>query len=206
MRRERLGELIANSVSHGLGVAFGVFALVILVLRADSPEAIAGVLVFSIALILLYGSSTLFHTFPQSMQRVFSVFQRFDHCAIYILIAGTYTPFVLLMAPTTRGYLLLGILWGIAILGIIFKAIWIRKFKVFHLFMYLAMGWSVVTIWPDIQGGISSSVMMFLVLGGFSYTIGIVFYISRFSYAHFVWHIFVLGGSVFHFISIYNLV
>jgi hemolysin III len=205
MKKERLGELIANAVSHGVGIVFGITALIILLQRADQPIMISAVLLFSLSLILLYTASTLFHAFPNSMRRVFNVFQRLDHSGIYLLIAGTYTPLILLLVPNTKGYILLGSLWTIAIIGVVFKSIWIHKFKGIHLLMYLLMGWSVIFIWPDIANTISPIALRFLWIGGLSYTVGVLFYIQRFTYAHFIWHLFVLSGSLFHFMSIYTL-
>jgi hemolysin III len=205
MKKERLGELIANAISHGVGIIFGITALIILLQRADQPIMMSAVLLFSLSLILLYTASTLFHAFPNSMKRVFNVFQRLDHAGIYILIAGTYTPLIMLLVPNTKGYILLGILWTIAITGVVFKSIWIHKFKGIHLLMYLFMGWSVIFIWPDISNAISPNALRFLWIGGLSYTVGVLFYIQRFTYAHFIWHLFVLSGSLFHFMSIYTL-
>ena len=205
MKKERLGELIANAVSHGVGIVFGVTALIVLLQRADQPIMISAVLLFSLSLILLYTASTLFHAFPNSMKRVFNVFQRLDHAGIYILIAGTYTPLILLLVPSLKGYILLGVLWTIAITGVVFKSIWIHKFKTVHLLMYLLMGWSVVFVWSDMSQAISPNALRFLWIGGLSYTVGVIFYIQRFTYAHFIWHLFVLSGSLFHFMSIYTL-
>ncbi|MFW5838431.1 MAG: PAQR family membrane homeostasis protein TrhA [Bacillota bacterium] len=205
MKKERLGELIANAISHGVGIVFGVTAFIILLQRADQPIMISAVLLFSLSLILLYTASTLFHAFPNSMKRVFNVFQRLDHAGIYILIAGTYTPLILLLVPNLKGYILLGVLWTIAITGVVFKSIWIHKFKTVHLLMYLFMGWSVVFVWPDMSQAISPNALRFLWIGGLSYTVGVIFYIQRFTYAHFIWHLFVLSGSLFHFMSIYTL-
>lgn len=205
MKKEGLGELIANAISHGVGIVFGIAALIILLQRADQPIMISAVLLFSLSLIILYTASTLFHAFPNSMKRVFNVFQRLDHAGIYILIAGTYTPLILLLVPNIKGYILLGILWSIAITGVVFKSIWIHKYKNIHLLMYLFMGWSVVFIWPDISSSISPTALRFLWIGGLSYTVGVIFYIQRFTYAHFIWHLFVLSGSLFHFMSIYTL-
>lgn len=204
MKKTSLGELIANAVSHGVGVLFAVTMMVLLLVRASGTREILSVLAFAIAMIVLYLSSTLFHSFPEKMRRVHTVFQRFDHSAIFILITGTYTPFMVLLANNTKGYILLAVLWGITIIGIVFKSIWISKFQLVHLTLYVLMGWSVMLIWNDIYP-LPGNTMWFLLCGGISYTAGVVFYVSRFKYAHFVWHLFVLGGSVLHFIAVWGI-
>ena len=202
MKKTSLGELIANAVSHGVGVLLAISGLVILLVNANSGLEVLSSLVFGISMILLYTSSTLFHSFPEKMKRVFAVFQRLDHSSIFLLISGTYTPFLILVVNNTRGYVLLGILWVITIIGIVFKSIWIDKFKIIHLIIYLLMGWSVVFVFRDFMANIVH--FDFVLIGGLSYTIGVAFYIARFKYAHFIWHIFVLLGSFMHFLAIIN--
>jgi len=202
MKKTTLGELIANAISHGVGVLFAIIFLVLLITKADSTPEVLSSLVFGIAMIILYLSSTLFHSFPEEMKRVYNVFQRLDHSSIFLLITGTYTPFLVLAADNTKGYILLGILWLITVVGIIFKSIWIERYKYVHLALYLIMGWSIVFVWNDINANLGDS-FLFLLLGGISYTLGVVFYVSKFKYAHFVWHIFVLGGSILHFFAIW---
>jgi hemolysin III len=204
MKKTSLGELIANAVSHGVGVLFAITMMVLLLIKASGAEEVFSVLAFSVAMIVLYLSSTLFHSFPEKMKRVYTVFQRFDHSAIFILITGTYTPFMVLLAGNTKGYILLSVLWGITVIGIVFKSIWISKFQLVHLTLYVLMGWSVMLIWKDIYP-LPGNTMWFLLLGGISYTAGIGFYVSRFKYAHFVWHLFVLGGSILHFFAVWEI-
>ncbi len=205
MKKETLGELIANAVSHGLGIALAISATALLVVRATDTLDVVSVVIFGIALLILYTASTLYHAFPGSMKRVVNVFQRLDHSAIYVLIAGTYTPFVVLLTPNGSGYALLGVLWATALLGVVLKSIWIRRFKWVHVAIYVLMGWSVVFIWPDVHAEISSVTLRWLVLGGVAYTMGVGFYASRFPYAHLVWHIFVFAGSLMHVIAIYTI-
>lgn len=204
MKKTSLGELIANAVSHGVGVLLAVTMMVLLLVRASGTREILSVLAFGIAMIVLYLSSTLFHSFPANMKRVYSVFQRFDHSAIFILITGTYTPFMVLLANNTKGYVLLGTLWGITILGIVFKSIWISRYQMLHLALYVLMGWSIIFVWRDMYPLMGDS-LWFLLAGGISYTAGVGFYISRFKYAHFVWHLFVLGGSIMHFFAVWGI-
>ncbi len=205
MRKENLGELIANAVSHGLGVGLSVFALVMLIMRAEGASEKAIIAVFPVSLILLYSMSTLYHAFPKKLRRTKSIFRRLDHSAIYLLIAGTYTPFVWFLVPTARGYSLLVALWTIAVAGIVFTTLWVNRFMILHVVMYLLMGWSVVFLWSDVYAAISPEAFAFLVAGGISYTAGIAFYAVRLRFFHFIWHIFVLGGSLLHVISVYHL-
>ncbi len=205
MERSKIGEWIANAVSHGIGFLLSITALIFLLLNAQELQVRLAVLVFGISLMLLYLASTLYHALPHSSPKIVAVFKRLDHSAIYLLIAGTYTPFIILTVSNSSGYWLLIALWSIAVIGITLKSIWINKFHVLHLVMYVLMGWSVMTIWPEVRTIIPNNAMFFLLMGGISYTAGVLFYINKFRYAHFVWHLFVLGGSVFHFISVYFL-
>ena len=197
-----LGELIANAISHGVGVLLSITALILLLVKADTTLEVISGLIFGISLIVLYLSSTLFHSFPEKLKTVYTVFQRFDHSSIFILIAGTYTPFLLLLVNNTQGYIMLALLWSFTLIGIIMKSIWISKFQLIHLAIYLIMGWSVLAVFNEVYTGLNEY-FYFLLFGGISYTIGVAFYLARFKYSHFVWHIFVLGGSVFHFLCIY---
>jgi hemolysin III len=201
---ERLGELIANTVSHGVGVLLGIAALVLMIVKADELVHVLSVIPFGITLILLYLSSTLYHAFPMKMTRVRAVFKRFDHASIFLLIAGTYTPFMIILADSTRGYILLSTLWSVTIIGVVMKSIWVRKYQLVHLILYLIMGWSIVFVWPEISPHLDG-ILIWLILGGASYTAGVIFYISRFRYSHFIWHLFVLGGSIFHFFAVLAL-
>ncbi len=205
MRDEKTSELIANAVSHGLGFFLATFALVFLLVNAEGAGELFGILVFGISLILLYLNSTLYHSFPMKLGKVRRIFRRFDHAAIYLLIAGTYTPFVWILVPNTKGYALLVGLWLIAIVGIVAKVLWIERFRIMHVVMFLAMGWSVMLIWEDVYAVITAESLVFLLAGGVSYTLGVAFYATRFAFSHFVWHLFVLGGSLLHFFSIYHI-
>lgn len=201
MRKTTLGELIANAVSHGVGFMLAIAGLVILLVISDTTIEIFSSLIYGLSLMILYLSSTLLHSFPEKMKRVFTVFQRLDHSSIFLLISGTYTPFLLVLMGTKEAYYLLAFLWLLTVLGIVLKSIWIDKFKYFHLGIYLLMGWSILLIMDQAQPLIGNAIL-FLVAGGLCYTLGVVFYISKFKYQHFIWHLFVLAGSVFHFVSV----
>jgi len=203
MKKTSLGELIANSVSHGVGFLLSIAGLVLLLVRAEGLAEVLSSLVFGISLIMLYLSSTLFHAFPEKMKRVFKVLSKERYSSIFLLISGTYTPFLVLVVGNLKGYILLGFLWVITIIGIVFKSIWINKFKWIHLGIYVLMGWSVLFVYNDFIQNIPD--FLFVLLGGISYTVGVAFYVARFKYAHFVWHIFVLMGSFFHFLAVMQI-
>ncbi|MDC7243608.1 MAG: hemolysin III family protein [Sphaerochaetaceae bacterium] len=203
MKKTSLGEMIANAISHGIGFLLAVTGLILLLIKADTTQEILSSLVFGLSMMILYISSTLFHSFPEKMKRTYTVFQRLDHSSIFLLISGTYTPFLVLVVNNTKGYILLAVLWVLTILGIVFKSIWIDKFKMIHLAIYLIMGWSVMLVKGDFFSNLDN--YTYVLLGGISYTVGVAFYVSRFKYSHFVWHIFVLGGTFFHFLAIYNI-
>jgi len=203
LKKTSLGELIANAISHGIGLLLAIAGFILLLIKSEGFAEVISSLVFGISLILLYTTSTLFHSFPEKMKRVFTVFQRLDHSSIFLLISGTYTPFLILIINNTRGYILLTFLWMITIIGIVFKSIWISKFKYVHLAIYLLMGWSLVFVFNDFIQNIGN--YWFVLVGGLSYTLGIVFYIAKFKYSHFIWHLFVLSGSFFHWLAIWNI-
>lgn len=201
MKKTSLGELIANAVSHGVGALLAISGLVILIVISDTGVELFAGIVYGLSLVILYMSSTLLHSFPEKMKRVFTVFQRLDHASIFLLISGTYTPFLLVLIGTREAHILLVFLWFLTILGIVFKAIWISRFKGLHLIIYLLMGWSIVFLY-DQAFDLIGSALIYLILGGLSYTLGVRFYISKFKYQHFIWHLFVLAGSIFHFVSV----
>lgn len=201
MRKTSLGELIANAVSHGVGFILAIAGLVILLVISDTNKEVIASLIYGLSLMILYLSSTLLHSFPEKMKRVFTVFQRLDHSSIFLLISGTYTPFLIVLIGTKEAYYLFGFLWLLTILGIVFKSIWIDKFQFFHLFIYLMMGWSILLI-MDQAAPLIGDALLFVVVGGLCYTLGVGFYVSKFKYQHFIWHLFVLAGSVFHFVSV----
>ncbi|MBI9009892.1 MAG: hemolysin III family protein [Tenericutes bacterium] len=204
MKKTSVGEMIANAISHGVGLLLAINALVLLLLKANTTAEVLSSIIFGLSMIMLYASSTLFHSFPEKMKKTYTVFQRLDHSSIFLLIAGTYTPFLILVVNNTKGYILLGFIWAMTITGIVFKSIWIKKFKFFHLAMYLLMGWSVLIVKDDFFLNIDN--YLFVLIGGLSYTIGVIFYVAKFKYSHFVWHIFVLAGTFFHFLAVYSVI
>jgi len=204
VRAYSLGEEIANSVIHGLGIGLSVAALVVLVAFAvleHDPYKLASAIVFGVALVLEYTASTLYHSFPQP--RVKHLFKIFDHCGIYLLIAGTYTPFCLVTLRAANGWLLFGVIWGLAIVGIAVEAFWAYRPRWLSAAVYLGMGWMVVLSMKPLVANLEPGGIWLLVAGGLAYTVGTVFYVmKRVKYMHAVWHVFVLAGSVCHFLAV----
>lgn len=197
-------EELANAVIHGIGVILSVVGLIVLLQKAlqlGSIKLLLAYTIFGTSMLLLYVCSTLVHSFPEGKLK--DLFEILDHAAIYIFIAGTYTPILLLIIQGKRGWLLLWLLWGIAILGVIFKVFFVKKFLFTSTMIYVFMGWMVVFVWQPLVENYSSIGLQFLIIGGVLYTIGTIFYMWRsFPYHHAVWHLFVLAGSIFHFFSI----
>ncbi len=203
----KTGEIIANSITHGLGFGLSIAGLVVLIVRAMSQGSgwhLAGFLVFGISLVLLYLSSTLYHSFARFSVKAF--FQRLDHSAIYFLIAGTYTPFLFTTLRNGWGWSVFGIIWGLALVGLILKLGFKTRFEKPSVWLYLAMGWAgVIVFWQGLDQMTTASVV-FLILGGAAYSLGVIFYRWRkLPFSHAIWHLFVLAGSVFHYISVINL-
>ncbi|MFP4478815.1 MAG: PAQR family membrane homeostasis protein TrhA [Candidatus Izemoplasmatales bacterium] len=205
MKSSSLGELIADAVTHGIAVLASMIGLILIIMKADTLVGYVSGSIYGFCLIFLYLSSTLFHSFPDTFKRTKAVFQRFDHSGIFLLIVGTYTPIILATLPIKFALIYLIIMWSLTFTGIVFKAIWIKKFHYIHLAIYLLMGWSVVFVWQYVYPLIQAQLWP-LVLGGLAYTFGVVFYLARFKYHHFIWHLFVMTGSFLHFIVIYNII
>lgn len=204
VRAYSLGEEIANSVIHGLGIGLGVAALVILVAYAalaGDGYKMASAIVFGVALVLEYTASTLYHSFPQP--RVKHIFKILDHAGIYVLIAGSYTPFCLVTLRGPVGWWLFGIVWGLAVIGIATEAFWAYRPRWLSAAVYLGMGWLVVVAIRPVTENLDPAGVWLLVAGGLAYTVGTIFYVlKKVPYMHAVWHVWVLAGSVCHFLAI----
>ncbi|MGI2217535.1 PAQR family membrane homeostasis protein TrhA [Shewanella baltica] len=198
-------EEIANSVSHGLGVIAGVVALVLMLLKGQdhlTPIQLTGVAIYGASIIVLFLCSTLYHSVSHSGWK--HKLKIADHCAIYCLIAGTYTPLMLISLQGTQSIVILTAIWSLAIGGILFKTLFIHKFKKLSLVLYLAMGWLCVTVMGDLTAAMSELGFNLLILGGLFYTLGVIFYVGkRIPFNHAIWHLFVLGGAMSHFLCIY---
>jgi hemolysin III len=207
-RPQSLGEEIANSISHGVGFLAAVAITPILIVAAipTGPAAIVGASIFGATMMMLYLSSTLYHSFPQS--RTKRVFQIFDHGAIFLLIAGTYTPFTLTVLPGAWGWTLFGIVWALAVLGVIIKSLNGAGTSKLSIALYLGMGWLAVLAAQPLWNNLSAWGIFWLVAGGAMYSAGVLFfaYDHRIRYSHFVWHLFVLAGTAFHVVAILGYV
>ena len=199
-----LNEEIANSITSGIGVLLSVAALVLLVVLAAQKGTAWGIVGFSIygfCLLSLYLASTLYHAFPPG--RVKAFFHVLDHASIYLLIAGTYTPVVLGPLRGPWGWSIFGVIWGLALTGMILKIFFTGRFNVVSTLFYVGMGWMIVVAVKPMLAMLPTGFLIWLVLGGLSYTLGVIFYLwHRVPYHHAIWHLFVLGGSICHFFGL----
>ncbi|GIP56581.1 hemolysin III family protein [Paenibacillus woosongensis] len=197
-------EEIANAITHGIGSVLSVAALVLLIVFSSLKGTawhVVSFTIYGVTMLLLYVCSTLVHSFKEG--KVKDLFEFFDHSSIYLYIAGTYTPFLLVAIRGPLGWSLFGVIWGIAILGVLFKAFFVKRFLFMSTFFYLIMGWLIVIAWGPLTAAVPSQGIVLLVAGGVLYSLGTIFYVWRaFPYHHAIWHLFVLGGSVTHFFAI----
>ena len=202
--RYSFSEEIANSVIHGIGIVLAIGGLGVLTAFASvygNAWHIVSCSVFGATLVILYTSSTLYHSIQ--LPRAKTVLRILDHSAILLLIAGTYTPFTLVNLRGPWGWSLFSIVWGLAVLGIIFRVTILRRRMTVFFLLYLIMGWLVVVAFKSMLASIATGGLVLLVLGGVVYTIGIGFYAwRRLPYNHAIWHVFVLIGSVLHFFAV----
>ena len=200
-----LAEELTNSISHGIGACLSVAALVLCIVQAATKGTAAGVVgasIYGSTLIILYCMSTLDHAITNEKARC--VFRVLDHTSIYLLIAGTYTPVTLVTLKGALGWVLFGIVWGVAALGITLNSISIEKFKKFSMISYIIMGWCIVIGAKDIIEKMPKGGLVFMLLGGIMYTVGIIFFaLKKYKFMHSVWHFFVLAGSILQFFAIY---
>lgn len=199
-----VNEEIFNAVSHGVGAVLAIGGTGALLALSDKSTW-AACLVYGLSLILLYTMSTLYHAF--SSAKLKQIFRVFDHTSIFLLIAGSYTPFTLiLLRGSTKGPLICAVVWAAAILGVVLNAFSVERFKKLSLLLYVAMGWALVFAFGDVIAALPPAGFWLLLSGGLCYTVGIVFYVwhskYRTPYIHGVWHLFVLAGSVLHYLCI----
>lgn len=204
LQQYSVGEEIANSVIHGLGVVFGVVVLTILLTLSSiygTPDHFVCYFVYGLSVILLYTSSTLYHALPQLKAKSF--FKLCDHVSIYLLIAGTYTPFLILNIKGTLGWGLLILIWSLALVGIILKFFFTGRFKILSTCIYLGMGWLIIFAAKPLSASLTSIGLWWVILGGIAYTSGTIFYLlKKVPFHHAIWHTFVLAGSISHFTAI----
>ena len=202
-KTQTIVEEIANSITHGFGLILSVAALTILVIYASlegDPWRITAFSIYGSSLTILYLVSTLYHSFTHS--RIKAIFRRLDHAAIYVLIAGTYTPYILIPLRTTWVIYLLPIVWTMAIIGVYIKVFYIHKYERLTLGYYIIMGWMALIAAKPLFNSIPIESFVWIILGGVAYTTGVVFYAwNRLPFNHTIWHGFVLAGSFFHFMG-----
>lgn len=203
-RPQTLGEEIANSISHGIGLLLALAAVPALILAAvhrGSVLSIVGACVYATTLVLLYSASTIYHALPQN--RAKRVFQVCDHAAVFLLIAGTYTPFTLGVLHGAWGWTLLALVWSLALLGVLLKSVGVARYPRLSMCLYLAMGWLVLIAVREVWRHVPVYGLAWLLAGGLAYTFGVVFYAAeRVRYSHLVWHLFVLTGSICHLFAV----
>jgi hemolysin III len=198
-RGERL-----NSITHLLGSMFALIGLIVLVIRAalaGDPWKIISFSIFGITLVVLYTSSALYHSIRGASKKLF---QKIDHSAIYLLIAGSYTPFTLVTLRGAWGWSLFGVVWGLAVIGILQDVLLAKRKHILSVVIYLIMGWIAMIAVRPLSRALPGAGMILLVAGGLFYTIGVLFYAldKKFVYSHGIWHLFVLAGSVCHYFTI----
>lgn len=205
-RIQTLGEEIANSVSHGVGLVAALVAAPFLIAAASQLSAanLVGAIVFAVTMVLLYAASTLYHALPQG--RAKRVFMKLDHGAIYLFIAGSYTPFALGALSGPWGWTLFGLVWSMAVMGVVLKSFNRLTHPWLSTGLYLAMGWLVLIAAVPLVQNVPTMGIALLVAGGLAYTLGVVFFAldHKVRYAHAVWHAFVVAGTGFHFFAVLN--
>jgi len=197
-------EELLNTVSHAVGIVLGIMGLVFLLQHntTKSNYSLGAILLYSFSIILLYSASTAYHAVANpSLKKKLRIV---DHISIYVLIAGTYTPVALIMLVNGNGWLIFGIVWGIALFGTVLKLFFTGKYEILSLLLYVLMGWLIVFDFGSLWKHSSRLGISLMLLGGAFYTLGIFFYaVKKIPYNHFIWHLFVLGGSICHWLFIY---
>ena len=204
MRQQSPKEEYFNTLTHGLGFLLSLvgFALLFVFQKYDTPQGILGISLYGISLSALYLASTLYHLEKNELRK--ANFRKLDHISIYLLIAGTYSPVVLITLEHSLGWTLFWVVWGIAALGTILKIFFTGRFETISLLLYLVMGWLIVFDLSALQAAVDSNGLLLLLGGGIAYTAGIVFYvIDKIPYNHVIWHLFVLCGSMLHYFFIF---
>lgn len=202
LKKQTLGEEIANSISHGFGTIFGITGFILLLIKSNSNFELISSIFFGLGMVILYLMSTLYHAFKRDTI-VKNIFKRFDYISIYALIGGTFAPIYILVIDKPLGWILLSAQWLLIIIGIVFKAVMIQKYSWLHLALFLLIGWSGLALIGPLYT-LSPQAFYFILFGGIAYTIGVFFYAFHlFKFSHFVWHIFVFIGTFLHFIAIY---
>lgn len=208
----RLGEEVANAITHGIGALLAVAGTVVLIVRAVNAAPadqrayyVTAYAIFGFSMIFLYLMSTLYHSLKNT--RAYPVFERLDHSGIYVLIAGTYTAYCLTVLRPTVGWWVFGVIWSLAVVGIVLYAIFGSKLRIVSLFTYILMGWIIVFAADPLKAAIPTLSWTLLFTGGIVYTSGaLVYALKNVRWTHPIWHLFVLGGTILHFTSVYTTI
>ncbi|MBS9524524.1 hemolysin III family protein [Litoribacter ruber] len=207
-RKQSLQEEFANSITHGLGILFSIVAISLLITFSvlnGSAVHVFACSMFGASILLLYTFSTLYHSVQSP--RVKPLLRTFDHISIYFLIAGTYTPFLLISLGGVAGWVYFGVIWGLTVLGVVYKAFFTHRFEKLSLILYLSMGWLVIFFIKPLVSNLSLTELSLVAAGGMAYTSGVIFYTNKtLRFSHSIWHLFVLAGTVLHFIAIMFLI
>lgn len=198
-------EEIAHAITHGFGAVLSIAALVLLIVFSSftgGALVIVSAVIFGSTMLFMYVSSTIVHSLP--IGKFKDIFLIIDHASIYLFIAGSYTPFVLIQINGAFGWTLFGVIWGLALLGIILKLFFVKRFIILSTIFYILMGWLIVIAWQPLTEAMHTNGILFLVAGGVIYTIGSIFYVwKKVPYHHVIWHVAVLIGSCFHFFAVF---
>jgi len=203
MRKQTHFEEQLNAITHAIGAVFGIVALVLLIIfeTKKTEFSLFSVVVYGISIIILFTASTMYHSFTDEKKKHY--FRIVDHISIYLLIAGTYTPVLLITLAQSKGWLLFYIVWAIAGFGVILKLFYTGRFEAFSTILYLVMGWLIVFDFSTLNSLMPANGIVLLMAGGLAYTVGIVFYaIEKIPYNHVIWHLFVLAGAICHFFMV----
>lgn len=207
-KKQEITAEVFNAITHGAAAILSIIAIVLLVMKGfevSSSVAITAYIIYGLSLFTLFLNSTLYHSFSFSKYK--AIFQKLDHGSIYLLIAGTYTPYLMISIGGTLGYVLLAVIWGLALAGIIFEVVATDKYPKLSTYMYLGLGWLGVIIIYPLYHSIEINGLFLLALGGIVYSLGTIFYRMKSNkWMHVIWHLFVIGGAFFMFVSIYNYV
>ena len=202
-RIQSIGEEIANAISHGVGTFLSVGAMVVLIVQAVINDmgaiAVVSAALYGFGLILLYTNSSLYHSLTNKTAK--KVFRIFDHCSIFILILSSYIPVSLVIIGGWLGWTVFGVCAFCAVCGVVLNSLNVERWKKLSMILYIAMGWLVIVVIKPVLVALDFTETLFLVLGGLSYTFGVIFYKNRRKFMHFIWHIFVLGGSVLQYFA-----
>lgn len=204
LNAQNIKNELANSISHGFGLLFGIISIPILIgfsIINESISGIVGVSIYGFSFLMVYTFSTLYHSIK--IPKVTEVLRTMDHISIYFLIAGSYTPFILIYFLTPAGITILSILWGLTLLGIIFKIFFTQKYNYLSTIIYLLMGWILIFAPESFLDNLPSSSFILLCVGGGLYTLGVVFYLwEKLPFNHAIWHVFVLAASICHYVAV----